>query len=51
MGMNCASASEDRVGAQVRSDLLRLVLKDQRARGLEGMVVRQSQIDGLIKAD
>ena len=43
--------SENRVGTQVRGDLLCLILEDQSAGGVEGMVVGQGQIDGLIKAN
>jgi hypothetical protein len=43
--------SEAGVGTQICRDLLRLVLKDQGPRSLDGMVVRQRQIDGLIKSN
>ena len=42
---------QSRIGAQVRSDLLRLILKNQSSRSFDGMVVRQRQINGLIKSD
>ena len=46
-----AIRSKSRIGAQVRGNLLRLILQNQSSRGLYGMVVRQRQINGLIKAD
>ena len=42
---------KSRIGAQVRGNLLGLILKNQSSRGFDGMVVRQRQIDGLIKTD
>src|ERR1035441_3588858 len=42
---------QSRIGSQVRSDLLGLILENQGSRGLERMVVRQRQINGLIKGD
>ena len=49
--MNWESAPKVGIGTQVRSDFLRLVLQNQSPRGLERMVVRQRQINGLIEAD
>ena len=46
-----AIGPKSRIGAQVRGNLLGLILKDQSSRGLDGMVVRQRQINGLIKTD
>ena len=42
---------KSRIGAQIRGDLLRLILKDQSSGGFERMVMRQRQINGLIKSD
>ena len=46
-----AVSSQSRIGTQVRGNLLRLILKNQSSRSLEGMVVRQRQIDGLVQTD
>ncbi len=43
--------AQRRVGAQVRSNLLSLILKNQGSRRLQRMVVSQRQINGLIKSD
>ncbi len=40
-----------RIRAQVRGNLLGLILKNQSSRSFDRMVVRQRQIDGLIKSD
>ena len=40
-----------RIRAQIRCNLLGLILKNQSSRGFEGMVMRQRQIDGLIETD
>ena len=40
-----------RIGSQVGGDLLRLVLKNQRACGLERVIVRQRQVDRLVQGD
>ncbi len=42
---------EGGVGTQIRGNLLRLVLKNQRASGLEGVIMSQCQINRLIKSD
>jgi hypothetical protein len=39
------------IGTQIRSDLLRLILKDLGSSCLEGVVVSQGQVDGLIESD
>jgi hypothetical protein len=42
---------KSRIGAQIRGNLLGLILENQSSRGFDGMVVRQRQINGLIKTD
>ena len=42
---------ESRIRAQICRDLLSLILKNQSSRSLDRMVVRQRQINGLIKTD
>ena len=46
-----AVCPKSRIGAQVRGNLLGLILKNQSSCGFDGMVVRQRQINGLIKTD
>src|SRR5208282_3189644 len=46
-----AISPESRIGPQVRRNLLRLILQNQSSRSSKEMVVRQRQIDGLIKTD
>ena len=43
--------AQRRIGPQVGGDFLCLILKNQSARGFDGMVVRQRQVDGLIETD